>query len=360
MKKIDRRSFLKASAGTAFLALAPAILTGCGSSPGNGRRFGAAADLHMHVQRQNIADRMIRLLGRSEIYGRPIMESSGKMLISHLDRIGAAKAFVFSAAYVWGAPLLNELESPAMPIDVEYGEVRAENDWAAAQAAAYPDRLVPFFSVHPLADYALDEIERCNRDLRLSAMKLHFGGGLVSLQDDAQLPAIKAVFAKAASLGIRVVLHFRNDDPDFGSDDAQLFIDEILAPHPGLKVQLAHLGSNGGFDTVADDIFSTFIRAFEKTPSLGKERLFFDLSFVILEHDQVTPEGKIWREATTPGQCARLAELLRRWGPENILWGSDFFMADPLEYASFTRRMLPLSEDEYNLIMNNNGDAFLG
>lgn len=355
MKKIDRREFLKASAGTAFLALAPAILTGCGGSDDGSKRIGAAADLHMHLQRQKMADRMIKVLGRSEIYGRPIMESSGKLLISHLDRIGASRAFAFSAAYIWGAPLLQ----PKLPLNEEYEEVKAENDWAAAQAAAYPGRLVPFFSVHPFADYALDEIERCRQDLRLSTMKLHFGGSQVSLQDEEQMPFIKAVFAKAASLDIRVVIHFRNDDPDFSAADVRIFIDEILAPHPALRIQLAHLGGNGGFDPVTEDIFDTFIRAFEGNPALRRERLFFDLSFVILEKDQIMDNGDVWRKATTPEQCKRLAEMLQRWGLENVLWGSDFFMADPSEYASFTRRMLPLSENEYNLIMNNVGDAFL-
>jgi predicted TIM-barrel fold metal-dependent hydrolase len=359
VKKINRREFLKASAGTAFLVMAPGVLTGCADSQNSLNRIGAAADLHMHLQRQKMADRMINVLGRSDIYGRPIIESNGKLLISHLDGIGASRAFAFSAAYIWGAPLLASPEFPRLPVDEEYEEVKAENDWAAAQAAEYPDRLVPFFSVHPFADYALDEIERCKRDLNLSTMKLHFGGSMVSLQDAEQLPFIKGVFTKAASLNLRVVIHFRNDDPDFGVEDARIFIDEILAPHPDLKVQLAHLGSNGGFDDVTADVFGTFIQTFARNPRLRKERLFFDLSFVILQKDQVLPDGTLWRKATTHEECRRLAAMVRSWGIENILWGSDFFMADPSEYVSFTRQMLPLAGDEYNVIMNNTGNAFL-
>lgn len=351
MKKIDRREFLKASAGTALVALAPSILTGCGDSQTGSKRTGAAADLHMHLMRQKTADRLIRVLGRSEIYGRPIIESNGRLLISHLNSIGASKAFALSAAYIWG--------SLQLPPDEEYEEAKAENNWAVAQAAEYPGRLVPFFSVYPLAAYALDELERCKRDLKLSTMKVHFGGtAQINLQDQDHLRRIKALFAKAASLDIRVVIHFRND-LDFGAEDAQIFIDEILAPHPTLKVQLAHLGSNGGFDDVMEEVFGTFIQTFEENPALRKERLFFDLSVVILQKDQVMPDGTVWREATTPAQCARMAEMLRRWGLENILWGSDFFMADPLEFVSLTRNMLPLAADEYNVIMSNTGDSFL-
>lgn len=361
MRKLNRREFLKALAGTSSLLLTPTIFAGCGGSHSGGsdKQIGVAADLHMHLQRQKMADRMIKVLGRSDIYGRPIIESNGKLLISHLDRIGALGAFAFSAAYIWGSPLLETPEFPRLPPNEEYEEVKAENNWAAAQTAEYPDRLSAFFSVHPFADYALDEIERCNRDLKLSAMKLHFGGSVVSLQDPDDLRDIKAVLAKADSLDIAVVIHFRNDDPDFGTEDAQIFIDEILSSHPNLRVQLAHLGSNGGFDSVTENVFETFIQAFDKNPALRKERLFFDLSFVILERDQVMPDGSVWREATTRQQCERLANMLRRWGIENILWGSDFFMADPLEYISFTRRMLSLTADEYNYIMNNTGNAFL-
>lgn len=361
MKELNRREFLKALAGTSSLLLMPTIFAGCGESHsvGSDKRQGAAADLHMHLQRQKIADHMIKVLGQSDIYGRPIIESNAKLLISHLDRIGASRGFAFSAAYIWGSPLLERPEFPKLSPDEEYEEVKAENNWAAAQAAEYPDRLTAFFSVHPFADYALNEIERCKRDLNLSAMKLHFGGSMVSLQDTDNLRDIKTVLAKADSLGIAVVIHFRNDDPDFGTEDAQIFIDEILSSHPNLRVQLAHLGSNGGFDSVTEDVFETFIQAFDKNPALQKERLFFDLSFVILKDDQVTPDGYIWRKATTHEQCERLANMLRRWGVENILWGSDFFMADPEGYVNYTRRMLPLETDEYNFIMNNTGNTFL-
>lgn len=351
--KMKRREFLKVTAGTALLALAPPFLSGCGDSGQDTRRIGAEADLHMHLMRQKTADHIIAMIGRSDIYGRPIIESSGQILISKLDRIGAAKAFAFSSAYLWG--------SLPLPPAQEYEEAKAENDWAAAQATLYPDRLLPFFSVFPFADYALEEIDRCKKELRLSSLKLHFGGGAqVDLKDLDELNSIKTIMARANSLGIRVVIHLRSDDPDYGAEDAQIFIDEILAPHPDLKVQLAHLGSNGGFDEVTEEVFDTFIQAFEANPGLRKERLFFDLSFVILMNDQVMPDGTIWRKASTTEECARLAEKLRRWGINNIFWGSDFMMAEPLEYATFCRRMLPLSADEYNVIMNNNGGEFWG
>ena len=87
MKKIDRREFLKTSAGAALLAMAPAILTGCGDSQTGSKRSGTAADLHMHLMRQETADRLISILKKSDIYGRPIIESNGKLLISHLERL---------------------------------------------------------------------------------------------------------------------------------------------------------------------------------------------------------------------------------------------------------------------------------
>ena len=51
-------------------------------------------------------------------------------------------------------------------VEDEYGLVRRENDYVAEQVATVPDRLLGACSVNPLADYSIEEIERCGADSR--------------------------------------------------------------------------------------------------------------------------------------------------------------------------------------------------
>src|SRR5215472_10992448 len=70
-------------------------------------------------------------------------------LIRQMDAAGIRRSVILSIAYQFGNPF-----RPA--VANEYQRVKEENDWTAAQAALYPDRLVAFCGVNPLKDYALE------------------------------------------------------------------------------------------------------------------------------------------------------------------------------------------------------------
>src|SRR5690242_18081531 len=72
-------------------------------------------------------------------------EISAADLVARLDSAGIRRAVVLSMAYQYG--------SPSRTVENEYAKVRAENDWTAAQVAAWPGRLVGFCGVNPLKDY---------------------------------------------------------------------------------------------------------------------------------------------------------------------------------------------------------------
>jgi predicted TIM-barrel fold metal-dependent hydrolase len=110
------------------------------------------------------------------------------------------RAFVLSGAYVLGR---DEIEGPD-----EYSDVEKENNYLAIQCAKYPEKLIGFFSVNPLKDYAIKEVDRC--------------------YDELNLPGLK--------------LYFRSNSPEFGKKDAEILINEVIAKTPGLKIQIAHLG----------------------------------------------------------------------------------------------------------------------
>src|SRR5712691_9668825 len=110
------------------------------------------ADHHQHLFSPAIA----ALLATGSGGPHPITASD---IVALLDSAGIRRALVLSVAYLYG--------SPARTVDDEYAKVRAENDWTAAQAAQYPERLRAFCSFNPLKPYALDELARCSRDPRL-------------------------------------------------------------------------------------------------------------------------------------------------------------------------------------------------
>src|SRR5262245_27746881 len=103
------------------------------------------------------------------VSGKPDAQGiSARNLVELLDAAGIKRALVLSMAYTWG-------KASRAPVENEYEQVKAENDWTAQQVAQYPDRLRAFCSFNPLKSYALEELERCSKNPQLHyGLKLHF------------------------------------------------------------------------------------------------------------------------------------------------------------------------------------------
>ena len=110
-----------------------------------------AADHHQHLFSPPIID-----LIKPGPTGPQLLSADD--LVGHLDKAGIRRAAVMSVAYMFGRP--------SRVIEDEYGKVKAENDWTAAQVAKYPDRLRAFCGFNPLKDYALAELELRGLGLR--------------------------------------------------------------------------------------------------------------------------------------------------------------------------------------------------
>lgn len=101
---------------------------------------------------------------------------------------------------------------------------RAENDWTAAQVARFRDRLAGFCSFNPLKSYALDELDRCMRDPRLSDVKLHFTTSGIDLRNPEHVAHLRAVFRVANARRFPIVVHMRTLNPAYGRRDAEVFL----------------------------------------------------------------------------------------------------------------------------------------
>jgi predicted TIM-barrel fold metal-dependent hydrolase len=259
--------------------------------------------------------------------------------VALLDSAGIRRALVLSVAYMYG--------SPSRQFPDEYARVKSENDWTAAQAAKYPDRLRAFCGFNPLKDYALAELERCSRATGLRhGIKLHFGNSDVQLDNPAHLERLRRVFRAANEHRMAIVVHLRasvSRKRPYGAQQARIFLNQLLPLTPDIPVQVAHLAGTGpGYDDPpADSAMAVLAAAVEKGDPRTR-RLYFDVAGVV--------DLKI-----TSAQAALAAKRIRQVGVERVLYGSDAAAAGNLApreaWAAFRR--LPLTEREFERIARN-------
>jgi uncharacterized protein len=254
-------------------------------------------------------------------------------LVAQLDSAGLRRAAVMSWAYQFG--------SPSFGVADEHTKVRAENDWTAQEAARYPDRLVAFCSVNPVASYAMEELERCMRAPGFTGLKLHFTASFVDLRDARQVDQLRRIFRAANGRRFPIVVHMRTLDKAYGREDAEIFLREILAHAPDVPVQIAHAAGWGGYGAETDAALAVFAEAAAaRDPRMA--RVYFDLS----------------RVATPPlPDSVRhlLVRRIRQIGVERMLFASD--RAEP---GALVRRddwehlkLLPLDAAELRKIAAN-------
>ena len=316
-----------------------------GANPRDDKILIPEADCHMHLSSQEVNDQMREKIPQEMIPGdMELVGCDAADMISALDQAGITKAFALSNAYIWGMDIMQT--GPK-----EYDMVRFENDFTANEVARFPDRLTAFFSINPLKDYAIREMDRCIDQLKMQGLKLHFTNSNVDLREPEHLERVKDVLTHAAQREVPGLFHFRSRSPDFGAQDVRIFVDQILVELPQLRVQMAHLGSWGGYDDLTADVFDAFIQAFEENPGLNKDNFFIDISAVLVKKSM----GPI--KLATPDQLLNLAEQLRRFGVEHVLWGSDWHAFDSGEYARAVQDKIPLSRGEFQTIFSNDGQG---
>lgn len=303
------------------------ILSACGPAG----PLAPAADHHQHL----FSPAMVALLDTTNSQ----KALAARDVVAHLDSAGIRRAVVLSVAYIYG--------SPVRTVEDEYAKVRAENDWNAAQAAEYPERLIAFCGVNPLEDYALDELARCARDPRLrGGIKLHFGNSDVRLENPAHLEQVRRVFRAANEHRMAIVVHVRaniSKKRPYGAVQARAFLEHLLPAAPDVPVQVAHLASSGpGYDDPpAHEAMAVLADAVE-TGDPRTSRLLFDAA------------TNVGRDSSAANE-ALMVKLIRQVGVDRVLYGSDAAVGDNLRpregWAAFRR--LPLTDREFEQIARN-------
>jgi len=300
------------------------------------------ADHHVHVFSPAVGHWL-----DTELNLAPLPPFGVRELMAVLDRDHVTRAAVLSNAYFFGHDTAKQSHDESL--------LKTENDRVAEYIAQYPDRLVGFFGIDPLADSAFDEIERCARRKVFDGLKLHLANSAVDLRNPAHVQRLREVFRRANHLGLAIVIHMRTLRADYGSEDARIFIDKVLSAAPDVPVQIAHLAGWGGYDAATDDALSAFIERASKIGG-GKDRVYFDLSAVVRgvgrnAEGSATKAGAPdwWPEK----RYVRLAERLRALGLRHVLFGTDWPDWTARSYAADIEKNLPLSADELRVLLTN-------
>ena len=290
-----------------------------------------AGDFHQHV----FSERIVALAGPDA----GLKQLDAREVVALLDAAGIRKAVLLSTAYMFG--------SPRRQVTDEYARVREENDWTAAQAARYPDRLIAFCGFNPLKDYALAELKRCAALPGLKrGIKLHFGNADVQLDDPAHVEKLRQVFAAANAARMAIVVHLRanirNKRP-YGAAQARIFLDSLMPAAPDVVVQVAHLaGSGPGFDDPPARAVLAALAQAARRREAGTRNLWFDVA-------------SIAGRDLTPADAAEVALRIRQVGVDRVLYGTDSAQGGNLRpraaWAAFLR--LPLTEREFVRIARN-------
>lgn len=257
-------------------------------------------DIHIHIYPDKIARKATQSIG--DFYGDYVPHGDGS-LGDALARLDAAAISGFAAHSVAIRP----------------ENVAGINRYLLSVREECAGRMIPFAALHPDMENPFESAAAFAAQ-GFRGFKIHPDIQRFEVDSDRAAP----MMAAAAATGLPLLIHCGDFRYDFDSPKRILRLKKRL---PELKIVCAHLG---GW-SVWDDAVSM----------LSDNGLLFDLSSSLY--------------ALAP---ARAAEIIRRFGTDSVLYGTDYPMWDPVEeLARFDR--LDLTESERADILWNNASRLL-
>jgi predicted TIM-barrel fold metal-dependent hydrolase len=308
-------------------------------------------DAHAHLISRDLAAWMRASSTDAEIR-RGLRPINGRIIVDALEEDGIPRAIALSTACLHAADSARAGRRKK-PAD-ERRDVQNENDFAALQAREFGPALIPFASVNPKRDYAVEEFARCIDLHRMRGLSVHFGESDVRLRDGLHLSRVQALFAEAARRNVPVIAHIHNPAvQDFGTADAEIVMGQLVEPFPSLRVAIAHLGgSRGAAEDETLRIFATLINAIRARPQLAP-RVWADCSSVLLT------ERRPGARPMSAAQRMALGRMFREWGLERLMWGTDTLTDRNPTALEQLRQVWPLSAADWAPIAAFDGSGFL-
>jgi predicted TIM-barrel fold metal-dependent hydrolase len=255
-------------------------------------------DVHCHIYPNQIAAKAVESVGHFydvEMKG----EGTAEDLLLRQKRAGVSASIVHSVA-------------------LRAENVQSINDFIAGQAHLYPS-LIGFATTHQDFANIEAEVERCVAS-GLKGFKLHPDSQGVSVDDPRLMRFYEIIEGR-----LPLILHCG----DYRRDNSHpRRVKKILRAFPKLVLNAAHFGG----------------------------WMLYDLAVEYLEHESCFLDISSASAYLGP---RRTKELIHLYGPERILFGSDYPMWDPPEEVE---RFMEndLSDEERELICWRNAERFLG
>lgn len=259
----------------------------------------AVIDCHAHIYPPKIAARASQSV--SDFYHYPMYASDA-----------TAETLL---AVCKGSPITHHI---VHSVAQKASNVEHINDFIIEECRRNP-AFIGFATMHQDYPDPEKELIRCKAS-GLQGVKLHPDSQQVNMDD----PRLMAVYEIAAQEHLPLIVHTGDYRTDFSHPRR---LKKILRTFPDLVVDAAHFGGWSIFDLAVE--------------FLEDERCFLDIS-----------------SSQTFLGPRRTAELIRIYGTERILFGSDFPMWNPVdEYESFMA--LLFSDDEKEEMLWHNAEHFL-
>lgn len=256
-------------------------------------------DAHAHIFPDKIAEKASKSIGA--FYGLD-MNFDGRLatLLEVGDRAGVDRFVVQSVA-------------------TTAAQVEHINDFIAASVAAHPDRLIGFATIHPDHADACAELDRAY-EMGLKGVKIHPDFQLFHIDDDRAMRIYEHIAGR-----MPLLVHTGDYRYEWSKPRRMA---RVLDAFPKLQVIGAHFGGWSEWDSVAE-VYA------------GRE-IWVDTSSSLYE---LSPE--------------RAVELIRFFGADHVLFGTDYPMWDASEELE-RFAALPLTGDERELILHGNVERLLG
>ena len=220
-----------------------------------------------------------------------------------------------------------------------------DDEEVARFCAEYPDRLIPFGSIHPDRYRPDRKVHRAVKELGVKGIKLYPHSGFYP--NDLRLTP---VYEKCVELGVPVVIHtgIKAVCWQWMKYNRPIYVDDVATNFPELKVVMCH----GGFPWVEEFLCVAY----------SNPNVYVDISFL----DYI--ERTFKKDGLAEDTMRRLVGLV---GAERLLWGTEgpymdlplFGSHGPEYYARsqefLVRRFDFLSDNEKAAILGGNAAKLL-
>lgn len=154
-----------------------------------------------------------------------VSDPTGERTVANMDAAGVDKSciFVHDSGLMAGEPEVS---------------IKEQNRMVGEAAARFPDRLVPFFSIDPRREGAVELFSKAVEEWGMRGLKFHPASGFYPYEEICY-----PLYEKCVEYGIPVITHTGSQPAPLKFRFARpIYVDDVAADFPDLPIIMAHVG----------------------------------------------------------------------------------------------------------------------